>query len=78
MIIIGTYIQMSAEPRKKQYNILVLDLDALIVEESRMDPALQHSYRQLQRAPKTILLRDIVRTIEHAQEDENVQALVLI
>lgn len=77
IVFFSAYMRVSTEPKKADYNVLKLDLNGIIVEESRMDPVLQHSYRQLQRAPKTTLLRDIVRTIEYAREDDNVQALVL-
>ncbi len=77
ILFIGLYSFWNTKAVMPEYQALTLDLDGMIVEETSIDSAFQRSYQEFRRLPKIILLRDIIRVIEHAKADEKVQALIL-
>lgn len=78
IILVALFMRLPTQQEMPlKYNVLKLDLEGIIVEETRLNQALAQAYSDFSDTPKETLLRDIVHVIKQAKQDPNVKAMVL-
>jgi protease IV len=78
MFFIGTISGSGAGPKLLEKSALVIDLDGTLVEENVGSPLDQLQGGLSGNAPKQLRLRDLMKVLEEAKKDSNIDRIVLL